>query len=183
MWLVEAEQGLDPLVLGADQGERARFLDQLADVLGPLLGFAARDEFAQLADDVAGAQRLLGGLGQRIADLRRIGMIDGLEQPAAALQIIGDRRERLVDLMRQRRGHLAHGGQPRQAGELGLQLLELVLGLLPLGQIADEAGEEAAGRRTCISPTASFMGKVEPSLRWPVTTRSMPMMRFSPVVR
>ena len=34
-----------------------------------------------------------------------------------------------------------------------------------------------------ISPTASFIGKVEPSLRWPTTTRSMPMMRFSPVVR
>jgi len=34
-----------------------------------------------------------------------------------------------------------------------------------------------------ISPTSSFMGKVEPSSRWPVTTRSMPMMRFSPVVR
>ena len=39
---LEAEQGLDPLVLGADQGQRARFFDQLADILGPLLGFAAR---------------------------------------------------------------------------------------------------------------------------------------------
>ena len=60
------------------------------------------------------------------------------------MQIIGDGRERLVDLVRERRGHLAHGGQPRQAGELGLQLLELALGRLPLGQVADEAGEEAA---------------------------------------
>ena len=34
-----------------------------------------------------------------------------------------------------------------------------------------------------ISPTVSFIGKVEPSLRSPMTTRSMPMMRFSPVER
>ena len=34
-----------------------------------------------------------------------------------------------------------------------------------------------------ISPTASSIGKVEPSLRSPTTTRPMPMMRRSPVVR
>ena len=34
-----------------------------------------------------------------------------------------------------------------------------------------------------ISPTASSMGKVEPSLRSATTTRPMPMMRFSPVLR
>ena len=45
--------------------------------------------------------------------------------------------------MRQRRGHLAHGGQPREASELGLQFLQPRLGLLPLGEVADEAGEEA----------------------------------------
>ena len=33
-----------------------------------------------------------------------------------------------------------------------------------------------------ISPTASSIGKVEPSLRSPTTTRPMPMMRRSPVV-
>ncbi len=33
------------------------------------------------------------------------------------------------------------------------------------------------------SPTASCIGKVVPSLRWPVTTRPNPMMRLSPVAR
>ena len=33
------------------------------------------------------------------------------------------------------------------------------------------------------SPTVSFMGKVEPSFLRPTTTRSMPMIRFSPVSR
>ncbi len=42
----EAEQGLDPLLLGADEGERARLLDQLADVLGTPLGLAAGNELA-----------------------------------------------------------------------------------------------------------------------------------------
>ena len=84
------------------------------------------------------------GLGQGVVDLRRVRMIDPLDQAPAALQIIGDGRERLVDLVRERRCHLAHGGQPRQAGELGLELLELALGRLPFGQVADEAGEVAA---------------------------------------
>ena len=66
-----------------------------------------------------------------------------LEQPARALQVIGDRRQRLVQLVRQRRGHLAHGGQPRDVHQLGLQFLQPGFGLLPLGQVADEAGEEA----------------------------------------
>ncbi len=66
-----------------------------------------------------------------------------LEQAARALQIVGDRRQRLVQLVRQRRGHLAHRGQPRDVHELGLQLLQARLGLLALGQVADEAGEEA----------------------------------------
>ncbi len=35
----------------------------------------------------------------------------------------------------------------------------------------------------CISPTESSIGKVEPSLRSPTTTRPMPMIRRSPVVR
>ena len=65
------------------------------------------------------------------------------EQPARALQIVGDRRQRLVEFMRQRRGHLAHRGQPRDMDQFGLQLLQARLGLLALGQVADEAGEKA----------------------------------------
>jgi hypothetical protein len=37
--------------------------------------------------------------------------------------------------------------------------------------------------RDRISPTASSIGKVEPSLRSPTTTRPMPMIRRSPVER
>ena len=65
------------------------------------------------------------------------------QQPARSLHVIGDRRQRLIELVRQRRGHLAHGGQPRHVDQLGLQFLQPRLGLLPLGEVADEAGEEA----------------------------------------
>ena len=77
---IEAEDRFNTLLLGADKGQGARLLDQLVDVLGPLLGLAARHELAQAADDLAGAQRLLRGLGQSVADLRRVRMLDPLEQ-------------------------------------------------------------------------------------------------------
>ena len=59
-------------VLDADQRERARLLDELLDVLDAPLAFAAGDEIAQPADDLAGAQRLLGGLVHRLAQDRRV---------------------------------------------------------------------------------------------------------------
>ena len=77
----------------------------------------------------------------RIDRERLVGAV--FEQPARALQVVGDRRQRLVELVGERRGHLAHRGQPRDVHQLGLQFLQPRLGLLPLGQIADEAGEEA----------------------------------------
>ena len=140
----EAEQGLDPYLLGPHQSQRARLFDQLADIFGLLLRFSPRDELAKLANNMARTQGLLGGLGERVANFRHVRMLHRLEQPAAPLQVVGDCRERLVDLMRERGSHLAHGGETRQAGQLGLQIMQLVLGLLPLGEVADEAGKETA---------------------------------------
>ena len=54
-------------VLGADQRERARLLDQLLGVFHAPLAFAPGDEIAQPADDLAGAQRLFGGLVHGLA--------------------------------------------------------------------------------------------------------------------
>ena len=82
---IEAEDRFDTLLLGAHQRERACLLDQLVDVLGPLLGLAARHELAQAADDLSGAQRLLRGLAQGVVDLVRARMLDAFEQTPAAL--------------------------------------------------------------------------------------------------
>ena len=140
---IEAENGFNTLLLGADKGQGAGFFDELIDALRPPLRLAARHEFAQAADDLACAQRLVRGLGQGIVNLLRVRMLDTLDQSAAALQIVGDGRQRLIDLVRERRGHLAHGGEPRQARQFRLQLFELPLGRLALGQVTDEAGKEA----------------------------------------
>ncbi len=56
-----------PRFLRAHQRQRAGLLDQLGQVLDPALALAARDELAQPANDLPGAQRLVGRLGERIA--------------------------------------------------------------------------------------------------------------------
>ena len=56
-----------PRSLTPTSAKRARLLDQLGDAFDPALAFAARDEIAQAADDLAGAHRLVGGLVQRVA--------------------------------------------------------------------------------------------------------------------
>ena len=156
--------------LAPTSAERARFLDQLAQALEPLLGLAMGHEIAQAADDLAGAQRLLGGLVQRVAHLAAqfLGSSIGRAAACEPFEIVGDRRQRLVQLVGQGRGHLAHCGQPRDMRR------------------ARTAAPAAAARSRCrsvrsrmkpvknrgrcrirISPTASFIGNVEPSLRSP----------------
>src|SRR6185295_4009018 len=112
------------------------------DALDPALALAARDEAAQPADDLAGPQRLLGRLVHGVAQGRRAIVRARLEQTARSLEIVGDCRERLVELVGERRGHLAERGQARDMHDLRLQLLKPRLGLLALGEVANEAGEE-----------------------------------------
>ena len=88
-------------------------------------------------------KRLLGGLVHGVAQRRRALVGAVFQKPPRALHVVGDGRKRLVELVRQRRGHLAHGGQPRHVDQLGLQFLQPCFGLLPFGEVADEAGEEA----------------------------------------
>ena len=52
------------------------------------------------------------------------------EQTARALEVIGDRRQRLVQFMRQRRSHFAHRGQTRNMDQFGLQFLQPRFGFL-----------------------------------------------------
>ena len=58
----------DAVLLRPNEGEGARFLDQLVDAFDAPLALATRDEIAQPADDLAGAQRLLGRLVHGAAD-------------------------------------------------------------------------------------------------------------------
>src|SRR6266568_5471069 len=136
----ELERGLDALLSGADEGERAGFLDDLIDRLRSPLGVALLGELAEMLDDIAGTVRLRCRLFEIFDRLRGVLQFD----PAAAgLDIIGDRGERLIELVGERRAHLPKLGHARYVDELGLELLEATLRFLPLGEIADESGEDA----------------------------------------
>src|SRR5208282_2753979 len=144
---LRVDRHLDPdaALVDADQGQRARFLDQLPDALHSPLGLAPRDEVAQMADDLARPRGLLGALHERILDRLepRIGAC--LEQPARTSEVVADGGERLVELMGECRRHLAHGRQARQMHQLRLQFVKLGLGFLSVGQISHETREMAAG--------------------------------------
>ena len=75
------------------------------------------------------------------ADLGQVG-IGLVEQPHAALHIVGGGRQRLVQFVRQGRGHFAQRGQPRDMGQFILQVVQPPLGLLAFADVAHEAGEE-----------------------------------------
>jgi hypothetical protein len=88
---------------------KASALDHLVDALELPLGLALLDELAHAVDDLAGAgclrHRLVHGVVEAL-DGRRV--LAGEEAPAG-LDVVDDRGQRLVELMRQRRRHLPHG--------------------------------------------------------------------------
>ena len=91
------------------------------------------------------------GLAQHRGACRRRGCPSQQVQRAGG--VAGDRRQRLVQLVAQQRGHLAHGGQPRR----GLQpLLLLARQLLDAALLADvEHRAHPAGlARRCRRPAA-----------------------------
>ena len=57
-------------------------------------------------------------------------MAAGFDQPARPLHIIGDGAERLIEFVRQRAGHFAHGAEPCHPHQFGLQILQPLVSLL-----------------------------------------------------
>ena len=98
-------------------------------------------------------------------------IISTFQQPPRTFQIVGNRRQRLVELVCQRGGHFAHGGQTGNMHELGLKLLQASFGLWRSVRSRINPVKKALVP-DFISPTANSMGKVEPSLRSPTTTTS-----------
>ena len=62
-----------------------------------------------------------------------------LHEALAGLRIRRDGRQRLVDLVGEARGHLAHGREPAEMREALLQLPGLVFGLAAVGHVVDRA--------------------------------------------
>ena len=106
-------------------------LDHGVDVLAPTRGVALGDVLAQPPDHLAGAHGLLADPLDDVARAIRI-RVRGRQHPAERAGVVADRRQRLVQLVGDRRCHLAHGGQPRDMHQLGLQFLDARL-TPPLG--------------------------------------------------
>jgi hypothetical protein len=124
------EGGLDLSLLLADQARAAGLLDQFGQAGRLALAGSAPDEVAHAVDDVAGPQGLGGGLVDGVAHLGLVGLATPVDQAARAGQQVGDGRQRLVQLVGQGRGHLAHGRQARDVDQLVLQFLQPRLGAL-----------------------------------------------------
>ena len=97
-------------------------------------------ELSQVVHDLAGAQRLGPGA---LEQYRAIGA-PHLARPhvgRARLDVVGDRAERLVELVRELGREPLDGGDPQHVRQLGLLAPDLLLRLLPLGDVADRADE------------------------------------------
>ncbi len=119
-------------------GERAQVLEQACAVDGLALHLAVLHEIAQAADHLAGAQRLRVDLLERSEHVLDL-VVRLPDQALAGLRVGGDRRQRLVDLVGEARGHLAHGRQAAEVRQALLQHARLVLGAAPVGDVVDRA--------------------------------------------
>jgi hypothetical protein len=79
------------VLLGTHQRERVGLFDQLAEAFDASLALAARDKVPQPPNDLAGAQGLLGRLGDGAADGFRILVGAAVQKPLGPLEIVGDR--------------------------------------------------------------------------------------------
>ncbi|MEO8467841.1 MAG: hypothetical protein ABI640_21170 [Gammaproteobacteria bacterium] len=107
------------------------------------------DESAQILDDAAGAQRFLVDLPADVDQCRHSGLIT-LENAPGCLSIGGNRAQRLVDLVRNTGGHLAHQIEATDVTQASLERARAQLRRPLARKIADDADE------TTVVPIAHF---------------------------
>ena len=116
------------LILRADESQGARFLHKLRRFDPAFARRAPRTRAA--TDDLPCAQSLLGCLS--MASRSRRNDVGATRACVGALHVVGNRGERLVELVSQRGRHLAHGSQSGDMDELGLQFRALPRLLTPV---------------------------------------------------
>ena len=85
---------------------------------------------ADAAQDLAGAQSFGSDLLEGVEQRGRARTDPGAQALHAALRVVGDRTQRLVDLVRQRRRHLTDGVQAQHVRELVLMPAQFLLQLV-----------------------------------------------------
>ena len=102
-----------------------------------LVGLAVCDEPSQAPDHVAHPLDLLAGAPQGVFDRREALVRSAAEHPPRCCEVDGRRRQRLVELVRQRAGHSADRGQT-----LRRKLVHADFEIAPLGEVPHEADED-----------------------------------------
>ena len=120
--MIEQDSQLNASGVGADQRQSARLFDHRRDIFDPNFHVAAGQEIAKSADDLSGAQRLLQRLAHDLAGKSDRARPSARQQALGRAEGICDRGHRLIQLMRERRGHLAGGAQPRCVVEFEMRL-------------------------------------------------------------
>ncbi len=118
--------------LRVDQADRVA--DQIVDVHPRAPGRLFADEALQPAHDLAGAHRLSGDFFQGFRQIAR--GLAALQAQQTPLSVTGNRPQRLVDLVRQPGGHLAHGTDPQHVCQLRRASARLLLDSLAFGDVA-----------------------------------------------
>src|ERR1700730_14949396 len=121
---------------GRDLNQRACVLKEPCDAHDRLVALPPGDEIAQAVDDIPSAKSLHG---RRLADHCGARVLALLEQTLRPLETIVERRERLVQLMGEARGHLAERAKTGYVKKICLQFLQLRLRFLLFGQITYES--------------------------------------------
>ena len=132
-----------------------------------VLALAFAREPPQLTGDVTGALTLGGDLLERVLEPGGLGGAR-VQQTQAGFGKADDGGQRLVDLVRDARAQLPEGREPRRVRELGAAPARLVLGAAPIGDVADDAGEqpsasdaELADRKVDGKPTAALVKSLD----------------------
>jgi hypothetical protein len=129
-------------------GQRNDLVDRLIDVRAVSVRRHLSYQPTNAIDDLAGAIAVPDDTAERLPDLVQSGL-SRVEPTQTRVGVGDDRRNRLIDLVRDRGRHLPQQHDPVETCELALGLLQSLLGTLSLGDVDDDCAEKA--RRDLLS--------------------------------
>ena len=113
---VELVQNGDAADHGVAVEQADHFLEDGVEVERPQVRGVFLHERPDPTDDLAGAGVIVGDVVEDVANLLQV-RVGGVQEPGRGLGVAQDRGQWLVELVRQRRGHLAHRGDPPRVGQ------------------------------------------------------------------
>ena len=134
---------LDSLVLRLASHGLHRLVDSLVEIRLPQFEFGLAQELADARNDVAGAPIVALDVAQDVRHLAQLGRI-GAEQYFGRAGIVVDGPERLIELVRDRCGHLAQCHPPVHVRHLRKALPRLRLGHAAPAALGEQRRDQQA---------------------------------------